>query len=107
MLKYKKHRFASIADTVEDLTDILAGMSGKDRRIVSISATPDDAFYIRVYRDAEQFVDVNSFVLTVENPFLLMDLPLAEGQLCKAGFQNSTGDTVTDRDITIGYTEAG
>lgn len=107
MLKYKKHRFLSIGDTVEDLTDILAGMSGKDRRIVSVSATPDDSFYIRVYRDAEQIVDVNSFVLTVEKPFLNMDLPLAEGQLCKAGFLNSTGDTVTNRDITIGYTETG
>lgn len=106
MLKYKKYRFLSIADKVEDLTDMLSGMAGKSRRIVSISATPDDSFYIRVYRDAEQIVDVNSFILTTSAPFLAMDLPLAEGQLCKAGFLNSTGDTVTDRDITIGYTEA-
>lgn len=106
MLKYKRITFASIVDTKEDVRTILAGMSGKNRRIVSISATPDDTFYIRVYRDAEQIVDVNSYALTVEAPFLAMDLPLAEGQVCTAGFLNSTGGTVTDRDITIGYTEA-
>lgn len=106
MLKYKKLRFTSIADTVEDIDPILVGMAGKNRRIVSVSATPDDTFYIRVYRDAEQIVDVNSLVLTVEKPFLPMDLPLAEGQICTAGFLNSTGSTVTNRDITIGYTES-
>lgn len=107
MLKYKKHRFTSIADKIEDLTDILAGMSGKDRRIVSVATPPDDSLYIRVYRDSDQIVDLDSFLLTVEKPFLDMDLPLAEGQLCKAGFLNSTGSGVSNVDITIGYTETG
>lgn len=107
MLKYKKHRFTSIADTIEDLTDILAGMSGKDRRIVSIVSQQTANLYIRVYRDAEQIVDIESDSLTSAAPFLPMDLPLAEGQLCKAGFLNSSGGTLTNLDITIGYTESG
>lgn len=107
MLKYKKHRFTSIADTIEDLTDILAGMSGKDRRIVSIVAQQTASLYIRVYRDAEQIVDIESDSLTSAAPFLPMDVPLAEGQLCKVGFLNSSGGTLTNLDITIGYTESG
>lgn len=107
MLKYKKHRFASIADTIEDLTDILAGMSGKDRRIVSIVAQQTASLYIRVYRDAEQIVDIESDSLTSAAPFLPMDLTLAEGQLCQVGFLNSSGGTLTNLDITIGYTESG
>jgi len=106
MLKYKKYRFASIADTIEDLTDMLAGMSGKSRRIVSLVAQQTASLYIRVYRDAEQVVDIESDSLTSAFPFLLMDIPLAEGQLCKAGFLNSSGGTLTNLDITIGYTEA-
>ena len=107
MLKYKKHRFASIADGVEDLNDILAGMSGKARRILSLVAQQTANLYIRVYRDAEQIVDIESNSLTSAAPFLPMDLPLAEGQLCKAGFLNSSGGTLTNLDITIGYEEAG
>ena len=107
MLKYKKHRFTSIADSIEDLTDILAGMSGKNRRIVSIATPQTTSLYIRVYRDAEQIVDFESVKLTTTSPFLPMDLPLAEGQLCKAGFLNSTGGTVTNQDVMIGYEETG
>lgn len=107
MLKYKKHRFTSIADTIEDLTDILAGMSGKDRHIVSIVAQQTASLYIRVYRNAEQIVDIESDSLTSAMPFLPMDLSLVEGQLCQVGFLNSSGGTLTNLDITIGYTEAG
>lgn len=107
MLKYKKYRFASIADTVEDLIDILAGMSGKDRRIVSVVSQQTASLYIRVYRDADQIVDIESDSLTSANPFLPMDLPLADGQLCKAGFLNASGGTLTNLDISIGYTESG
>ncbi len=106
MLKYKKHVFTTIADGDEDLTDILAGMSGKGRRIVSVWVSPDDLAYIRVYRDANQIVDFNSFLLTAQAPILPMDLPLAEGELCKAGFYNNTGAGITPA-ITIGYEETG
>ncbi len=106
MLKYKKYVFPTIADGDEDLTDMLAGMSGKNRRIVSLMATPDDLAYIRVYRDADQIVDLNSFLLTATAPILPMDLPLAEGQLCKVGFYNNTGGGITPA-IAIGYEETG
>lgn len=107
MLKYKKYRFASIADTIEDLHGLLSGASGKDRRIVSIVAQQTASLYIRVYRDAEQIVDIESDSLTSAAPFLPMDLSLAEGQNCDVGFLNSTGGTLTNLDITIGYTESG
>lgn len=106
MLKYKKHRFASIADGAEDLFDILAGMSGKNRRIVSLVCEQTTNLYVRVYRDAEQIVDIESDSLTSAAPFLPMDLALAEGQLCQAGFYNGVGSAQTDVDITIGYDEA-
>ncbi|KKL87217.1 hypothetical protein LCGC14_1936950, partial [marine sediment metagenome] len=39
-------------------------------------------------------------------PLLPMDLPLAEGQLCKIGFYNESAGAVTPT-IAIGYEEAG
>jgi len=105
MLKYKTHRFASIADGAEDLNDMLAGMSGKNRRVVSINGEQTDLQYIRIYRDAEQFVDVISDSLTAYAQFLPLDIPLSEGQLLKVGYWNNTGGVVTNQDICIGYTE--
>jgi len=105
MLKYKKYKFPSIANNVESLTDILSGMSGRNRVIVSLAATIDSDIYIRVYRDAEQIVDFACDLLTTSAPLLEMSLPLAEGQLCKAGFYNEAAGPVTPT-IVIGYTES-
>ena len=107
MLKYKKHVFASILDTVEDLHDMLAGASGKNRRIVSLAGEVDADLYLRVYLDGEQIVDISSFILTATAPFLPMDLPIAEGKLCQVGYYNNTGGTVTTQEIVIGYEETG
>lgn len=104
MLKWKKYNFASIGAGVEELTDILAGMSGKNRVIKFVSAPTTANLFIRVYRDAEQFVDFECAKLTSASPLLPMDLPLAEGQLCKAGFYVSTG-TITNSLFSIGYEE--
>lgn len=106
MLKYKKYRFASLAAKTEDTTDLLAGMAGKDRRIVSLITQQTTDLYIRLYRDAEQIVDFESDNVSSYAPFIPMDLSLAEGQLCKAGFYNDTASPITNIDITIGYTEA-
>ncbi len=106
MVKYKTYKFAAIANNTETLTDILAGMSGKSRRIVSVSASIDSDIYIRVYRDAEQIVDYACDLITTAAPMLGMDLPLADGQLCKAGFYNEAAGSVTPT-ITIGYEETG
>lgn len=105
MLKYKKYKFPSIANNVESLTDMLSGMAGKNRRIVSITCDIDADIYIRVYRDAEQIVDFECNLITTSSPMLAMDLPLVEGQLCKVGFYNEAAGAVTPT-IAIGYTEA-
>lgn len=106
MLKYKRLTTATLTDGAETLANILAGMSGKNRRIVSISTAPLADMYLRVYRDAEQIVDCASIVLTTAAPILKMDLPLAEGQQCSAGFYNN-GAATTAKQITIGYEETG
>ncbi len=105
MLKWKKHTFANIGAGVESLTDLLAGMSGKNRVIKFISAPTTANLWIRVYRDAEQFVDYRCAHLTSASPLLAMDIPLSEGQLCKGGFYMSTG-TATTPTIGVGYEEA-
>lgn len=106
MLKWKKHKFASIANNTESLTDMLSGLSGKNRVIKFITSDIDDDIYIRVYRDAEQIVDFECNLITSSAPFLTMDLPLAEGQLCKIGFHNESAGSVTPT-IAIGYEETG
>lgn len=105
MLRYKRITTATLTDGAETLADILAGMAGKNRRIVSISTAPLADMYLRVYRDAEQIVDCASIILTTAAPILIMDLPLTEGQGCKAGFYNN-GAATTAKQITIGYTES-
>jgi len=108
MLKYKKHTFASIADGAEDLIDMLAGMSGKGRRVVSLSGEHTALQYFRLYRDAEQVIDIPCDVLGTYTPqWIPMDIPLAEGQLLKAGYYNNTTGAVTVQEITIGYEETG
>lgn len=104
MLRWKRVSSGTLTLNAEVLVDILAGMSGKNRRITKISFTSTQYKYLRVYRDAEQIVDYDSYTLNGEYPVLDMDLPLAEGQQCKVGFYNSSGAT-TAIQIMIGYTE--
>jgi len=106
MLKWKKYKFASIANNVESLTDMLSGLSGKNRVIKHITCDIDADIYIRVYRDADQIVDFECSLITTSAPLLPMDLPLAEGQLCKVGFYNESAGAVTPT-IAIGYEETG
>jgi len=106
MLKWKTHKFADIVGPDEDLIDILAGMSGKNRIIKYIASPTTANLSIRVYRDADQIVDFLCSQLTSLMPLVHMDLALSEGQLCKAGFFMLTG-TATTPSITIGYEETG
>lgn len=105
MLKYKSHTFASIADGVEDLTDMLAGMSGKNRRVVALlgEVTADQDF--RVYRDGDQIIDLPCARVPVQAPILPCDISLAEGQLLKVGYYNHTGGASTTQEIVVGYEE--
>ena len=106
MLKWKRISVTAV-DTYEQVEDILAGMSGKNRIIKFFFEGDRTALtYLRLYRDADQIVDIECDLLTAQAPMLPMDLPLAEGQLCKAGFQNNTGGDLT-RSISIGYEETG
>lgn len=104
MLKYKRLTTATLTDGAETIASILGGMSGKNRRIVSISTAPLADMYLRVYRDAEQVGDIATIIMTTAAPVLKMDLPLAEGQDCTVGFYNN-GAATTAKQITIGYEE--
>jgi len=104
MLKWKRVSVIA-ADGAEELEAILAGMTGKNRVIKYIAIDNHLATQrLRVYRDADQIVDIPCKVLTDEAPLLPMDLPLVEGQLCSVGFYNLAGVSST-RVISIGYQE--
>lgn len=105
MLKYKRIDVTGLTGDKEKIDDLIAGMVGKSRRIVSIGTELAAVGYLRVYRDAEQIVDFDLTKISVNFPMLPMDLPLAEGQQCKAGIY---GVGVTGScEITIGYEETG
>lgn len=104
MLKWKSHKFTAIENNTSSLTDILAGATGKNRVIKYLAGDIDADIYLRVYRDAEEIVDLECDIPTTAAPLVPMDLPLAAGQLCKAGFHNVSAGSVTPT-IAIGYTE--
>jgi len=81
-------------------------MSGKNRVIKHVITSRTGHLWIRIYRDAEQFVDFQCDLLAEHLPMLPVDIPLAEGQLCKAGFL-SLGTADTSPTIHIGYEESG
>lgn len=105
MLKWKRVSSGTLTLNAEVLVDILAGMSGRNRVIKKVAFTPTQYKYLRVYRDAEQIVDFDSYTLNGEYPVLEMDLPVNEGSSVKIGFYNSSGST-TAIEIMIGYDEA-
>lgn len=104
MLKWKSYKFGTIANNTESLNDLLAGQSGKNRVIKFITGDIDSDIYIRAYRDGEQFVDFECDLITTSAPLLPVEIPLAEGQLCKVGFYNLAAGNVTPT-IAIGYEE--
>ena len=106
MLKWKNFRFASVTAGDEDLKDALFGVSGKNRVVKFVMADRNADVYLRIYRDAEQMVDIESTLPTQYYPLLPVDIPLADGQLCKVGFYNKAG-TATTPDFAIGYEESG
>ena len=104
MLKWKKYVFSSIANGVESLVDLLAGASGKNRRIKHVTCDIDSDIFIRIYRNADQFVDFACDLITTSAPLLPVDIPLAEGDTAKCGFYNLSAGAVTPT-IAIGYEE--
>lgn len=111
MLKWKSFKCDTIVQGESTLKDALAGMSGKNRVIKFLLADANAGVNIRVYRDADQIVDIESTLLTLATTpnlalYLMMDLPLAEGQLCTIGFYGLSAGATTP-DIAIGYEETG
>ncbi len=104
MLKYKRITTATLTDGAETLATILTGIKNKSHRIVSITTAPLANMYLRVYKNAEQIVDVQSIALTTAAPLLSMDLKLELGDDIKAGFYNN-GAATTAKQITVGYEE--
>lgn len=104
MLKYKRVTTPTLLGGKDNLVDMIAGMAGKNRHIVSIATTGDNLDFLRVYRDAEQILDCDCALVKAGTGWLKMDIPLAEGQQCKVGiFPTAAGGTF---EITIGYDEA-
>ena len=111
MIKYKRVNCTGLEAAVEHLFDMLSGMAGKNRKIVSVgtqhSATvAEQEGYLRVYRDADQICDVDLTKLNIENRWLPMDLPLAEGQQCRVGTYGRGVIASTSLEITVGYEES-
>ena len=105
MLRYKRIETPTLTDGKEIIAEILTCPEGKRYRIVSITTAPLADMYLRVYRNAEQIVDVASIAMTTAAPLLPMDLPLTVGNVVKAGFYNN-GAATTAKQITIGYEDA-
>jgi len=103
MLRYKRINTGSLVNGIETILEILSCAKGRKYRIVTISGYYTAGLYLRVYRDAEQIVDCESTSMTSAAPLLPMDLVLETGQVCKAGYYNNTGGTITAKEITIGY----
>lgn len=102
MIKYKRLRTATLTDGAETLATILQGAKNKNYRIVGITTDPLADMWLRLYRNADQIVDVQSIACTAAKPVLDMDLPVDIGDDIKVGFYNN-GAATTAKDITIAY----
>ena len=105
MLRYKRITTPTLTDGAETIAEILAGAKGKRYKIVSITTAPLADMYLRVYRNAEQIVDIASIAMTTAMPLLPMDLPVEIGSTVRVGFYNN-GAATTAKQITIGYEDA-
>ena len=110
MLKWKSVKLDTFVQGEEELKPVLAGMARKNRVIKSILADSETGCQLRVYRDADQIVDLDSTMLSISTTpafrfTLPMDLTLAEGQLCNIGYYGLSAGATTP-DIAIGYEEA-
>lgn len=105
MLRYKRITTDTLTDGQETVKELLTCPKGKKYTIVSIATAPLADMYLRVYKNAEQIVDVASIVLTTAKPLLDMNLKMEVGDVVKAGFYNN-GAATTAKQITIGYDDA-
>lgn len=105
MLKWKRVSVTAVQNE-EKLENILAGMAGKNRIVKFITIEDKVAGeYLRMYREAEQIVDLLATTIMDSAPLMPVDLPLADGQQCSVGFYNTASSQT--REISIGYEETG
>ncbi len=102
MLKYKRLRTATLTDGAETIANILSGVKNKAYKIVGITTDPLANQWLRVYKNAEQVVDIQSIACTSANPMLAMSLDVETGDEIKVGFYNN-GAATTAKDIAIAY----
>ena len=106
MLRYKRIETASLTVNTERIGEILSCPKDKRYKIVSITTDPLAHMFLRVYRNAEQIVDIESLACTSGSPLLPMDLLLNVGDVIRAGFYNHEDAATAKKQITIGYTDA-
>lgn len=106
MLKWKTDSIVIATNGTEILSDILAGMSGKNRVIKYMAGPKTASLTLRGYRDADQIVDFDTNLFTTGWTLLPVDIPLAEGQQFKAGFKDDGAGAATYK-VVIGYEETG
>lgn len=106
MLKWKTDSIVIAVAGTEVLSDMLAGMAGKNRVIKYITGPKTTDLTLRLYRDAEQIVDFDTDLFTTGWTLLSTDVPLAEGQLAKVGFKDDGAGAATYK-VVIGYEETG
>lgn len=106
MLKWNTFNVVIGTALDEVIPDVLAGMSGKNRVIKWLGSPQLTGLDLRAYRDAEQMVNVSVTLFTTTFRLLAVDIPLAEGQLCKAGFKDTGAGTATYK-LIVGYEESG
>ncbi len=104
MIKYKRLRTATLTDGAETLATILQGTKNKNYRIIGVTTDPLADMWLRLYRNADQIVDLQSIACTTSKPVLDMDLPVELGDDIKVGFYNN-GAATTAKDIAIAYEE--
>jgi len=102
MLKYKRLLTATLTDGAETIANILSGPKGKSYKITGITTDPLANMWLRVYKNAEQVVDVQSIACTSANPLLPMNLDVEVGDEIKVGFYNN-GAATTAKDVAIAY----
>lgn len=106
MLKWKTDAVVIAVAGSEVTDDVLGGMAGKNRVVKYLIAPKTTDLTLRVYRDADQVVDFDTDLFTTGWTMLPVDIPLAEGQLCKAGFKDDGAGAAT-YNVVIGYEETG
>ncbi len=105
MLRYKRIETETLTINKEKIGEILSCPADKRYKIISITTAPLAHIFLRVYKNAEQIVDIETVAMTEGSPLLPMNLPLKVGDVVRAGFYNHEDAATDAKQITIGYTD--